>query len=274
MPQRRDRLHASRTAFFRPRLLPGLFGLIAGIGLLVGSAATSAPPKTAPQKTSGKTAAAKQQSKKALSEFNSLIGGWRGVGMIRPNSRRGAWLEKAEWIWDFNRGAVAIRYQVTGGKQLTSAVLTWDPSHKQYRAHITFRDKSQRDYTGTLKENELILDSKPDKGGYVHRIRVTRLNPKRTIVRYQKRRTTQSFYTRVAEVGYTRKGTRLAVAGTSGPECVVTGGRGTIRVTYMGKTYYVCCSGCKQAFADDPKGVLAEYRKRLAERKKKLSGSK
>lgn len=248
-------------------------GLVAGTGLLIGSAAKPAPPKP-PVKTSGKTAASRHQSKKALSEFNALIGGWRGVGMTRPNSRKGAWLEKAEWIWDFNRGAVAIRYNVAGGKLLTSAVLTYDPSHKQYKAHVTFRDKSQRDYTGTLKETDLVLDSKPDKNGYVHRITVTRLNQKRTIVRYQKRRATQSFFTRVAEVGYTRKGTRLAVAGSSGPECVVTGGQGKIRVTYKGKTYYVCCSGCKQAFDDDPQGVIAEYRKRLTEKKKKLSGSK
>jgi len=245
------------------RFLPGLLGLVAGTGFLIGSVAKSAPPKTP-----AKTSASRQQSKKALSKLNSLIGGWRGVGMIRPNSRKGAWLEKAEWIWDFNRGAVAIRYKVTGGKRLTSAVLTYDPALKLYKAHVTFRDKSQRDYSGTLKENELALDSKPDKNGYVHRITVTRLNPKRTIVRYQKRRSTQSFYTRVAEVGYTRKGTRLAVAGSSGPECVVTGGQGKIRVTYKGKTYYVCCTGCKQAFDDDPKGVLAEYSKRLAAKKK------
>jgi len=254
------------------RLLAVSAGMIAGIGLLIGSSAISAPPPTAANTSTN--ASAKQQSKQALSRFNSLIGGWRGVGMIRPNSRKGAWLEKAEWIWDFNQKAVAIRYKVAGGKLLTSAVLTWDPARKRYKAYVTFRDKSQRDYTGTLKETELILDSKPEKDGYVHRLTVARLNFKRTIVRYQKRRTTQSFYTRVAEVGYTRQGTRLAVAGSSGPVCVVTGGQGKIRVTYKGKTYYVCCTGCKQAFEDDPVGVLAEYRKRLAEKKKKSSALK
>ena len=34
---------------------------------------------------------------------------------------------------------------------------------------------------------------------------------------------------------------------------------------YMGKTYYVCCGGCKDAFNDDP----AKYVKEFEERKKK-----
>ena len=64
------------------------------------------------------------------------------------------------------------------------------------------------------------------------------------------------FY-RLAEVGYTRQGVAFA-AGESYPLCVVTEGRGTIKVSYKGRTYYVCCSGCKELFDDDPEGVLAE----------------
>ena len=79
----------------------------------------------------------------------------------------------------------------------------------------------------------------------------------------------KSSFRRVAEIGYTRKGKSLASNGPSGPECVVTGGAGTIRVSYKGKTYFVCCSGCQQAFNDDPEGVLADYRARLEEEKKK-----
>ena len=86
----------------------------------------------------------------------------------------------------------------------------------------------------------------------------------------EKRPEQQSFFTRVAEIGYQRDGTRLAVAGNSGPECVVTGGLGTIAVTHQGKTYYVCCTGCRDAFNDDPEGILADYKKRKeAEKAKK-----
>ena len=70
----------------------------------------------------------------------------------------------------------------------------------------------------------------------------------------------------MAEVGYTREGTRLAVEGGDGPECVVTGGRGSIQFSYKGQTYYVCCSGCKQAFDENPEKILSEYRERIAKR--------
>ena len=29
-------------------------------------------------------------------------------------------------------------------------------------------------------------------------------------------------------------------------------------VTYQGKTYYVCCSGCRDLFNDNPAAIVAE----------------
>ena len=55
-----------------------------------------------------------------------------------------------------------------------------------------------------------------------------------------------------------RAGTSLAVAGAPQVECIVTGGKGTIALTHKGQTYYVCCSGCKGVFDDDPDAVIAE----------------
>ncbi|MCA9060042.1 MAG: YHS domain-containing protein [Planctomycetaceae bacterium] len=40
---------------------------------------------------------------------------------------------------------------------------------------------------------------------------------------------------------------------------------GTITVSYMGRSYYVCCSGCKAAFEEDP----AKWIARAAERAEK-----
>ena len=30
-------------------------------------------------------------------------------------------------------------------------------------------------------------------------------------------------------------------------------------VAYQGKTYYVCCSGCRDAFRDDPEKYIKEF---------------
>ncbi len=85
----------------------------------------------------------------------------------------------------------------------------------------------------------------------------------RLLVLYEKRSAGDS-YTRLAEVGSTRKGSSFAKASLGGPECVVTGGLGTIPLTHKGKTYHVCCGGCRDLFLEDPDGVLEEYRQRKA----------
>jgi ribosomal protein L24E len=67
----------------------------------------------------------------------------------------------------------------------------------------------------------------------------------------------------MAEVGYTRKGSGFG-KGSSGPECVVTGGFGSIEVMHDGQKYYVCCTGCLEYFKDSPDEVIAEYKARKA----------
>jgi YHS domain-containing protein len=75
-------------------------------------------------------------------------------------------------------------------------------------------------------------------------------------------------YHQLAEVGYTREGIAFA-AGESGPVCIVTEGRGTIPVSYKGKTYHVCCSGCRDLFNENPEAILAEAAERDREKGKK-----
>lgn len=207
--------------------------------------------------------------KEALAEFNGLIGGWRGVGLPKRGSRDGAWTETAEWVWEFEEGVTGIRYEATDSKLIDTALLTWAPEAAEYRMAATLADGAERVYAGKLDKSRLVLESEPDAAGEVHRVSVTPLSEKRALVLFEKRRESSRVYSRVAEVGYTREGESLAVEGINGPECVVTGGKGTIQVSFEGETYYVCCTGCQQAFDNDPAGVIAEYKQKVAERTKK-----
>jgi YHS domain-containing protein len=200
----------------------------------------------------------------ALERFNALIGEWRGVAQPQRGSNRGAWQESGEWVWDFTDEAVAIEYNVIDGKLVSTGRLTYEPESRLYKFVVKDQAGAARSYHGRLADQKLVLEAEPDADGLVHRITVTLLNENRTLVLHEQRTAAQQRFFRVAEVGYTRKGVRLARPGGGGPECIVTGGAGTIEVTYEGKTYYVCCSGCQQAFEDDPAGILAE----AAERRK------
>ena len=204
--------------------------------------------------------------KAGLAEFNALVGGWRGVGQPRRGSNSGAWTETAEWVWHFHESDVALDYVVKEGKLLQTARLTYAPADKTYTLKATLPDKTERTYQGKLDGRKLVLESHVEGADDIHRLTINRLSDERTLILYERRTAKQGQFSRVAEVGYTREGVRLAREGGNGPECVVTGGTGTIQVMYKGKTYYVCCTGCKQAFDDDPKGILAEYAERRAKK--------
>lgn len=207
-----------------------------------------------------------RDAKAALAEFNALIGGWRGIGQPKRNSRIGAWQETAQWVWDFKGKTPAIRYDVEKGKLLKSARVSFSPESQQFTLKATLPDDSIREFVGKSEGKKVVLESKPGDDGFVHRVSITQLNEKRTVVLFERRKAAQSFYFRIASVGYTRKGTSLAVEGAGIPECIVSGGKGTIKVSHKGKVYWVCCSGCKQAFDDDPEGVIADYNELLKER--------
>ena len=200
--------------------------------------------------------------KAALAEFNDLIGEWRGVGQPKRGSSRGAWRETADWVWDLD-GEPAVTLDITGpeedgGGMLTDARITFDPVTRRYRLAATLPggDAVTAEAAQVGPTTVFVSDDPP------LRVTLRRLNAKRVTLLLERPRAGGTSLRRVAEVGYTRAGERLAERGVGGPECVVTGGLGTVRVSYRGTIYWVCCSGCLSAFRDDPEGVLADWRER------------
>lgn len=211
----------------------------------------------------------KSVAKEQLGKLNAVVGGWRGVGQPIRGSNKGAWTETAEWVWDLSKDKVALKCVVTEGKGITSASLGWDAAAGKYVLIATLPDGGTREYRGAFEKERLVLESAADDAGALHQVVITPLNEKRMLVLLGTKGPGRDTFARVAEIGYTRAGTKLAVEGAGQPECIVTGGTGTSTVMYKGKTYYVCCTGCRDAFLDDPEGVLAEAAEREAKKKAK-----
>jgi len=224
--------------------------------LAVGMAADEAPP--VPLK----------DPRAALEKIQSIVGGWRGVGQVQRNSSKGAWKETANWVWDLKSMPPSLKISVKEGKQLKSGDLSFDVERQEYVFSSEDPAGEKREYRGKLDKDRLALvavhENKDEE-----RLTLSFLNNKRTTLLFEKKGAESASYQRVAEVGYTREGTRLAVEGVSGKECIVTGGEGTIQVTHQGKKYWVCCSGCAAAFEEDPEGILKEYAARVAKRNRK-----
>ncbi|MCA9054190.1 MAG: hypothetical protein KDA75_10160 [Planctomycetaceae bacterium] len=205
----------------------------------------------------------RQQAQTALARLNVVVGDWRGVGQPRRNSNQGAWTETSGWVWDLQGEQPALVQTVANGKLLQSMRLQYDVAAQQYILELTPPEGTKSTYRGSWDDGELVLVSSGDARTPSRRLTITPRSDIRLVVLHEATEPGKELFFRVAEVGYTRKGRRLAGSGGGQPQCVVTGGLGTIEVQHAGKTYYVCCSGCKQAFEDDPEGILAEYRERL-----------
>ena len=65
---------------------------------------------------------------------------------------------------------------------------------------------------------------------------------KRMVVSFE-RKISDALYTRLGEVGATRKGSMFG-KGVQEVVCIVSGGKGTMPVNFEGQTY-VCCTGCR-----------------------------
>lgn len=227
-----------------------IVSLLVGLVILV---ARAEPPAAEPE-VAGRA---------ALERFQPLVGHWKGVGQPKRGSSKDAWSEECEWKWAFAPTQTALRWVAPQGKWLKEARL-------ESLGGSGFRLTGQ-----TPTGRPLVLEGKIDAQGALvllakspqpedpARITLrTVAGGDRLVVLFEKPGPGEN-YTRLAEVGYTRRGSDFG-AGTTYVECVVTGGVGTIPVTFEGKTYYVCCGGCRDYFNENPAEVLAEYRARRA----------
>jgi hypothetical protein len=201
--------------------------------------------------------------KESLAPLQQLVGEWKGVGQPKRGSTAGSWVEQANWAWQFSDAGAAIVFDAEGGKLFRAGrIVPGDEPGAFVLIGTLPEGEAEERLHGRLNENDqLVLEADEPAEGRPARITVrTVADGDRLLVLYEARRGTGTFV-RLAEVGYTRQGSNFGQGG-NGPECVVTGGYGSIAVAYEGRTYYVCCTGCKDLFDSDPAGVLADYKAR------------
>lgn len=212
----------------------------------------------------------KAQQREALADLQVLVGQWRGVGQPRRGSTRDSWIESSQWQWTFKGEQSALEFEAEKGRFYIRGRLSALDEAGQFQLEMTRTDNGQVDlFRGSLDDDgTLVLLAANDEIEPVARISLrTVASGDRLLILLERRTNSAGTFSRIAEIGYTRKGSGFG-QGNSQRECIVTGGLGSMAVTYKGKTYYVCCGGCRELFEDDPEGVLEDYQKRLAEKKK------
>ena len=214
--------------------------------------------------------AVKEAAKGKLAPLQNFVGEWKGVGQRERGKNEGAWIEKSAWAWKFDGDKAAIGFAASDAKYLPSGAITPTKNAGEFQLDVTTADKTTISYTGKLADDKLVLESAAAPAGLPQRITLRLVaEGKRLVALYETKSPASDRLVRLAEVGYTRVGSDFG-KGSQGRECLITGGLGTIAVTYDGKTYYVCCTGCKDYFDEDPKRAVEEYlAKKKAEKEAK-----
>jgi YHS domain-containing protein len=211
----------------------------------------------------------KRSPKEALQAFNDLIGSWRGSGEpngTREEKQRGFWQETIAWQWQFKGDDVWLQAKFTKGKYFTAGELRYLPDDNRYQLTLHTPAKDALQFKGTLKERRLTLDRADEKTGETQQVVISLLHPNRYLYRYDVKPADHTTFATVYQVGATKEGVSFASV-DDGPECVVSGGHGALTTSYKGKTYYFCCTGCRDAFNETPEKYIKEYEARKAKEK-------
>lgn len=204
----------------------------------------------------------KGDAKKALQQVGDYIGEWKGNGETKAGGKSALWKETLSWSWKFKGGDAWLALDVKGGKYVTAGELRYDPQAKLYRLTLTDMARKERTYEGKLARGRLALSHKDTSNGDLHRVTVyTLADGARMIVQSEVQAKGKGLFTDVFKVAANKEGESFAGGGGKKNVCVVTGGLGAMPVSYLGKTYYVCCSGCRDEFNADPKKYLDEFEK-------------
>ena len=212
-----------------------------------------------------------KSTKEALQPFQGLVGSWKSTGYpegTREERAKGFWNETLAVEWTVKADDFRMVVAIEKGKHFASWDLHYLPAKSLYELTATTPTKDKLTYTGTLavgkqKEQILTLDRTDEAAKEDQRVVITLLHSNRFLYRFETRPAkTTADYTRKYQVGATKEGEPFAEVNT-GPVCIVSGGVAKTPVNYDGKVYYVCCSGCKRAFEDDPAKYVAEYKAKL-----------
>ncbi len=189
--------------------------------------------------------------------FEHMIGGWKGSAVPASNPRKG-WAESHGWAWKFEKGKpVGLSVTFEGGKTLTKAAIGYDASAQKYQLTGTDPQGKSVPYLGSFSNDGKTLT--------FDRVDATPEGKERIVIRPNSNKIRYTFqldrqepgapqYKSVVTIGLTKEGESFA-AGSGGadlPKCIMTGGAAGMSVSYQGKSYPICCTGCRDEFNDNP----------------------
>jgi hypothetical protein len=197
----------------------------------------------------------------ALKALNDYVGDWNGTGDVagaRPGSKT-LWSESVSWAWRFKGDDVWLVMKVKNGKLFKGGEMRYLPAAKKYELTLTDLKDNKLAYRGEIKDEVFVLERVDAATKDTHKLTMNLAGDGvRLIYRLSKKPAGRTLFRDEYLVACNKVGESLGAKERKNL-CIVTGGLGTSTVTYKGQTYYVCCSGCRDAFNENPEKFIKEY---------------
>jgi hypothetical protein len=204
-------------------------------------------------------AGGKKEPKEALQQLQDFIGNWEGTGSSNKTGQ--FWKESISWSWRFKGKDAWLTVDFEKSKLYKHGEMRWLPEKQKYQLTLTDLKDKKAVFEGGLAKGKLEMEHRDPETKNVDVLRInTAAGGIRLICNFLQRPAGRTVAFPNHQLAYTKEGESFAGgAASKKPECVVTGGLGTIAVSFMGTTYYVCCSGCRDAFNENPAKIVQEY---------------
>jgi len=205
-------------------------------------------------------AKAQAASKAALQNLGEYIGSWKGDGESK-DAKGGFWKEKMNWGWKFKGDDSWINVEFTDSKLFSKGEMKYDPAKKVYQFTVVTKDDKTMKFEGAIVRKVLELSYADPETKDVSKMTLSTNNDgARMVYDYAVQTKGKGLAKKLWAVQNGKEGASIASGKKN--ECVVTGGLGTMAVSYGGKTYFVCCSGCRDAFNEEPKKFVDAFEKK------------
>ncbi len=213
--------------------------------------------------------------KQALKPIQVLLGQWHGSANKLAGGAKG--YEELKWVWDWktDRAQPALAMTTEGSAYMKSVRLTYLAEEQKFQMTIEDKEGQRRELRGTFTQEPTDKpgEDKKQTPQRTYKLLLTEVGDVKdrwqVVVNQQENnrylleisQARGKNFTRLDTIGTQRENTSFALSDEDFKDrtCVISQGLGTIQLSNKGKSYWVCCTGCKAAFEEDPDKWIAKF---------------
>lgn len=213
----------------------------------------------------------------ALKPLQIMLGQWGGTTFKKIGGFSS--VETLGWVWDLQSNPAQPALVMTADKSryYENARLTYLTDKQKYQLTLTNKAGQKRIYEGTFSVplKKVPGDDNPNIMHSTYKLSLSLVEPanekkRAQIILNQQNNDRYMFelydlrgesFARFDTINTRRQGTSFAKSDSDygSKTCVISGGLGTSQVTYEGRSFWVCCSGCRKAFDANPEKWIAKH---------------